>query len=301
MCESVSYHIPSHESLYEEVVILIKNIFPINEDEIKLVKFIGCYQYLSIQDIKFFFKDISYYKKRITRLVKNNIIRRYKKHLVLAENGKHFLELLGQNTVRLRYQEKYADRLKYISHLAAFYNQEKFINFTPSFEFKDKTVFTESSRKYIGILKIFGTNYLTYHIAEKHNTKYINSIYYDLQKETKYKNIIILIDDISRINLTDFIFGLNSVLICEDNDTSLAELKFLQQIDWNKVIYKLYGNKIHLSEYNFCDYTDNKDKYISTFNFIDTEKINRINIFIKNNANKQADIICNQNIEKILR
>ena len=39
----------------------------------------------------------------------------------------------------------------------------------------------------------------------------------------------------------------------------------------------------------------------STFNFIDTEKINRINIFIKNNANKQADIICNQNIEKILR
>lgn len=282
-------------------MIIIKNIFPINEDEINLVKFIGRYQYLSIQDIKFFFKDTSYYKKRITRLVKNNIIRRYKKHLVLAENGKNFLELLGQNTVRLRYQEKYADRLKYISHLAAFYNQEKFINFTPSFEFKDKTVFTESSRKYIGILKIFGTNYLTYHIAEKHNTKYINSIYYDLQKETKYKNIIILIDDISRINLTGFIFGLNSVLICEDNDTSLAELKFLQQIDWNKVIYKLYGNKIHLSEYNFCDYTDNKDKYISTFNFIDTEKINRINIFIKNNANKQADIICNQNIKKILR
>ena len=282
-------------------MIIIKNIFPINEDEMNLVKFIGRYQYLSIQDIKFFFKDTSYYKKRITRLVKNNIVRRYKKHLILAENGKHFLKLLGQNTVRLRYQEKYADRLKFISHLAAFYNKEKFINFTPSFEFKDKTIFTESSRKYIGVLKIFGTSYLTYHISERHNAKYINSIYYDLQKETKHKNIIILIDNISRINLKDFIFGLNSVLICEDNDTSLEKLKYLQQINWNKIICKLYGNKVHLSEYNFCDYTDSKNKYISVFNFIDTEKINRINIFIKNNANKQADIICNQNIEKILR
>ena len=69
----------------------------------------------------------------------------------------------------------------------------------------------------------------------------------------------------------------------------------------NKIICKLYGNKVHLSEYNFCDYTDSKNKYISTFNFIDTEKINRINIFIKNNVDKQIDVICTQNIKKILR
>ena len=44
-----------------------------------------------------------------------------------------------------------------MSHLAALYNKNEHITFTPSFEIKDKTAFTESSRKYIGILKIFGT------------------------------------------------------------------------------------------------------------------------------------------------
>ena len=33
----------------------------------------------------------------------------------------------------------------------------------------------------------------------------------------KYRNIIILIDDINRINLNDFAFGLNQILIIEDN------------------------------------------------------------------------------------
>ena len=63
------------------------------------------------------------------------------------------------------------------------------------------------------------------------------------KKETGYKNIIILVNDIHRINLQEFVFGLNSVIICEDNDENLQELKFLQQINWSKVIYKLYGNK----------------------------------------------------------
>ena len=168
------------------------------------------------------------------------------------------------------------------------------------FEIKDKTAFTESSRRYIGILKIFGISYLMYHISAEHNKKYINSVYYDLQKETGYKNIIILVNDIHRINLQEFVFGLNSVIICEDNDENLQELKFLQQINWSKVIYKLYGNKVHLSAYNFCDYTDNKNKFISSFNFIDTEKINRIDIFLKNNS-KQVEIICTENIKETLK
>ncbi len=54
--------------------------------------------------------------------------------------GSDFLKTLGQSTVPLRYQEKYANRLKFISHLAAIYHNNKQISFTPSFEIKDKTV-----------------------------------------------------------------------------------------------------------------------------------------------------------------
>lgn len=281
-------------------MIKIKSIFPKNKNEIELVEFIGRYQYLLSNDTKYFFND-TYYPKRITRLVKNGILRRYKKYLVLAENGKYFLEISNKNPAKLRYQKKYADRLKFMSHLAAFYNKEQNVSFKPSFEIKEKTVFTETARKFIGILNIFGTKYLTYHISEDHTNKYINSVIYDLQKETTYKNILILTHDISRLNLRDFAFGFNSVLVVEDNDEQLLKLKYIQQINWSKIIRNLYKDKVHLSEYYSCDYTNNKDKYISLFYFLDTEKINRIDMFLKNNERKKADIICNSNIESYLK
>lgn len=282
------------------MVIKIKNIFPKNENEIALVEFIGRYQYLLSNDTKYFFND-TYYPKRITRLVKNGILRRYKKYLVLAENGKYFLELSHKTSSKLRYQKKYTDRLKFISHLAALYNKEKYINFTPSFEIKEKTVFTETARKFIGILNIFGTKYLTYHISEEHTSKYINSVIYDLQKETMYRNILILVNNIERLNLKDFAFGFNSVIISNDGDEELENLKYINQVNWPKIIQNLYKNTVHISEYNSSDYTNSKDKYVSLFYFLDTEKINRIDIFLKNNERKKADIICDKNIENYLK
>lgn len=277
----------------------IKSIFSKNKDEIELVKFIARFQYLSIKDVQYFF-DSTYYPKRITKLVQNNILRRYKKYLVLAENGKYFVQTLGQEATQLRYDKKYTERLKFISHLAVIYRKEAFVKFIPSFEIKDKNIFTETSRKYIGILKIFGTSYLTYHIAKEHTQKYINSVIYDLQKESNYKNIIVLIDNINRINFSDFIFGFNSLIVCEDTDEQLKKLAYIQQINWQKAVQNLYNN-VHISEYNFCDYTNNKNKYISTFYMLDTEKINRINMFLKNNENKKIDIISSEEESLILR
>ena len=263
-----------------------------------MVKFIGRFQYLYIKDAEYFFND-TYYPKRIRNLIQKNIIRKYNKYLVLAENGYAFMKVLGQNTVPLRYDKKYTDRLKFISHLASIYHKEEYIDFIPSIEIKDKNKFTETSRKYIGILKIFGTNYLTYHISKEHITKYINSVVYDLQKETRNKNILVLVDDIKKIELRNFVFGFNSLIISEDKDEDLQKLKYIQQINWPKIVQKLYKD-VHISEYNFCDYTNNKDKYITTFYLIDTEKINRINVFLTANKNKQADIICDESIIRSL-
>ena len=282
-------------------MIKIKNGFLKNENEIRLVKFIGRYQYLSSKDVKYFFNDTAYYQKRITRLIKNNVLRRYNKYLVLGENGYNFLEMLNENTGRLKYNKNYVERLKFISHIAAVYNNNQYITFYPSFEIKDKTAYTETSRKYIGTINTFGIKYLMYHISSEHSYKYISSIIYDIQKETKYKNIIILINDINRVKISDFSFGLNSVIFLKDDDEGLENLKYLQLINWNKVIFNLYGNRVYLSEYNFCDYTDNKNKYISTFDFIDAEKINRINTFLINNSNKKIEIVSNENIKEILR
>ena len=76
---SVSSHIPSQvtlcERLLEKVVRNIKSIFPKNENEIEMVKFIGRFQYLYTKDAEYFFYD-TYYPKRIRNLIQKNIIRR---------------------------------------------------------------------------------------------------------------------------------------------------------------------------------------------------------------------------------
>ena len=46
------------------------------------------------------------------------------------------MKVLGQNTVPLRYDKKYTDRLKFISHLASIYHKEEYIDFIPSIEIR---------------------------------------------------------------------------------------------------------------------------------------------------------------------
>lgn len=277
-----------------EVIYL--NNFPNSSEEINLIKFIAKYQYLSVLDVKYFFSSKHYYSKRITNLVKKGFLRRTHLTLVLAELGIEYVKLLGFEYNKINRNKKYLSRLLCLSHLAAFYNNCDNLIFKPSFEIKDKNAYTLTSRRFIGIFDISGIEYLVYQITEDKDFKYINSILYDIQKESQYKNIIILVDDSSRININDFTFGLNSVLVVEDNDKNRENLKYINNVKWSEVIQKYYKNKIYLSEYGFCDYTNYKDKFVSLFYYLDTEKINRIKYFIKENNQKTVDIICNNAI-----
>ena len=81
----------------------------------------------------------------------------------------------------------------------------------------------------------------------------------------------------------------------------MEKLKYLNSVDWNKILEENYKNKVFLSEYNFCDYTDYNSKYISTFYFLDTEKINRIKYFLRENKNRNIDIICHIKLKKELQ
>ena len=189
----------------------------------------------------------------------------------------------------------------YISNLGAYFNKSKTINFIPSYDMKDKEIFTIKARRFIGILEINGTDYLTYHISKEHDKRYINSVIYDIQKEKKYKNIIILVNDPNRIKVNDFSFGMNRVLIIEDNEKNRDKLNNLHSIRWLDVINETYKDNIFLAEYNFCDYTDYKNKYIALFYFLDTEKITRIQYFLRENKNKNADIVCSKEIEQTIK
>ena len=277
------------------------NYFPNGDEEISLIKFISKYQYLDVNDAKYFFNTQKYYKKRITNLVKKRYLRRTKTTLVLDELGLEYAKLFKFEYNPLNRNQKYYSRLLYISNLGAYFNKSKTINFIPSYDMKDKEIFTIKARRFIGILEINGIDYLTYHISKEHDKRYINSVIYDIQKEKKYKNIIILVNDPNRIKVNDFSFGMNRVLIIEDNEKNRDKLNNLHSIRWLDVINETYKDNIFLAEYNFCDYTDYKNKYIALFYFLYTEKITRIQYFLRENKNKNADIICSKEIEQTIK
>ena len=274
--------------------------FPKNEDEISLIKFIAKYQCLNVSDVKYFFNSSRYYRNRIKTLIDKNFLRKIKWVLVLGKSGIQYAKLLNLEYNKLNKNQKYRERLLRLSNIAAFYHNCKTVNFTPSFAIKDKMVFTTTARRFIGIFDINGFEYLTYKILKEHDNKYIESIAFDIQKEMKYKNIILLVNDINRIDLSYFAFGKNQILVIEDNETNREKLKYLHSIRWNEVIDKCYKG-VYLSKYNFCEYTDNKDKFINTFYYIDTEKITRFKYFIRENSAKRAYIICNSELETKLR
>jgi hypothetical protein len=277
------------------------NYFPNSTEEKELLQFIAKYQYLKTTNAPRFFVSKKYYRNRVNNLISKSFLRKTKLYLVLDKLGIEYIKLLGSEYNKLNRNVKYLPRLLYISDLASFYYKCDKVLFTPSFSMKDNEVYTLTARRYIGTLKINGIEYLTYHISQERDYRYIASVMYDIQKERFYKNIIILTNDISRIHTNDFSFGLNKVLIIEDNILNREKLKYLNNIDWSRIIQENYNNKVHLSEYSFCDYTDNDNCFLSLFSFFDTEKITHIKYFLRENHSQKVDIICNVEIVERLR
>ena len=222
------------------------NFFPNGEEEIALIKFVSQYQYLNTNDAKYFFKTVDYYKKRIKHLVDKKFIKRSKSYLILDELGIEYAKLLGFDYNPVNRNAKYKNRLLNLSNIGAFYHNCKTVKFTPSFSIKDKQTFTTTGRRYIGVFDINGIEYLGYQIRAEHDEKYIKSIMYDIQKEIKYKNIIILVNDIKRINFNDFCFGINQVVVLQDSEENREKLKYLNSVNWYKIINEFY-NKILIS------------------------------------------------------
>lgn len=277
------------------------NYFPNGVEEISLLKFIATFEYLNEKDTKYFFKSKNYYRKRLASLVEKKYIRKIKTNYILDEIGIEYVKLLNMNYTKINRNKSYLPRLLYISHIAAFYYCCNNVKFTPSFNMKNKERITTTARKFIGVLQIDGIEYLTYHISNRHDNKYIASVIYDIQKEKNYRNIIVFVNNINRFKLNDFAFGNNQVLLIEDTDENKERLKYMYNIKWSKVIEDFYNNNVYLAEYNFCDYTDYKNKYVSTFDFLDTEKINRIKYFVSENLNRKVDIICSKELHPIIR
>lgn len=75
--------------------------FPTNENEFSLIKFIAKYQYLNVNDAKYFFNSSRYYRNRIRNLIDKNFLRKIKWVLVLDQSGIQYAKALNFEYNRL--------------------------------------------------------------------------------------------------------------------------------------------------------------------------------------------------------
>ena len=253
-------------------------------------------------DSQYFFPSSKYYyRNRVNNLIAKKFIKKVKSNLILDEIGIEYCQLFNYQYNKRNRNKKYLSRLLQLSNIGAFYSKCELVTFTPSFNMKDREIYTVTARRFIWILEINGFEYLTYRITNEQDSKYTMSVVYDIQKEKHYKNIIILIDEPSKININDFSFGMNQVLIVTDIIENREKLKYLHSVNWTRIVNKYYRNKVVLGEYSFCDYTDYKKTYVAYFYFLDTEKITRIKQFLRENRNKSIDIICDIQLKEKLK
>ena len=82
-----------------------------------------------------------------------------------------------------------------------------------------------------GKMNINGIYYLVYYVPKKCDKRYMASVIYDMEKESKYKNFIILTEDMQNVKMNDLVFGKNQVLVLQDNECNREKLKYLYSVD----------------------------------------------------------------------
>lgn len=258
--------------------------------------FVKKYKYVKVSDFKYLYANKQYYQTKIKHWINNNYLRKIKWYIVLGAEGKKYLENLGYKCSRISYEKTYIERQKIISSFAARYYNNKKIKFIPSIDLKDKQIFTITSRRFIGILNIDKTDYLTYYITKKHDDRYVQSVIYDIRKETKLKNVIVFVEDLKKIDINNFVFGLDKLYIIPTTENNIHLLERIHRIDYQKLFFKLYKENVYLSEYAFCDYYTKSRLYIFPLIFIDTEKLSIIKFFLMENKDEKVDILYSKNI-----
>ena len=258
--------------------------------------FVKKYKYVKVSDFKYLYANKQYYQTKIKHWINNNYLRKIKWYIVLGAEGKKYLENLGYKCSRISYEKTYIERQRIISSFAARYYNNKKIKFIPSIDLKDKQIFTITSRRFIGILNIDKTDYLTYYITKKHDDRYVQSVIYDIRKETKLKNVIVFVEDLKKIDINNFVFGLDKLYIIPTTENNIHLLERIHRIDYQKLFFKIYKENVYLSEYAFCDYYTKSRLYIFPLIFIDTEKLSIIKFFLMENKDEKVDILYSKNI-----
>ena len=277
----------------------------ITQKDIQLLSFLKRYKIISLKDSNKIYNSEWYHYKRLKQLEDERYLKKINRFQIkLDVRGTKFLKDIGYDYNYVCRKQEYIDRLNYISKIAALTINND-IEFMPSWEIKDKMIFTDKARRYVGELHYKQKKYLAYYIEKNKKVVYISQIINDIQKAVDYECIILFIENFKIVNKNRefFMSGKENTLIVNPKESNLEIMRLLLNIDVYDVIEKIYkGKEILLSDWLKADFMTEDRQYIIFMPFLDAEKLHRLNIFYKDNkeVNRKIDILTlKENVKKI--
>lgn len=274
------------------------------EDKI-LIEFLSKYRIMSMKDAKSIYKTDWYYRKRISKLVEREYIKKYKYYyIMLDKRGRKESNLIGKEYIKNKSNISYMDRLIVISNIAMI-TIDSDINFIPSWKIKNKEVYTETARKFLGEINTRKSTYIVYYIDSNKSITYFKQIIFDINKTINYDNLIIFVDDYKIISQMKnyFIFDKKHSYIIKNTNENKEILKKYNDIDFYDLIKRIYNKPILISDWEYADYIAELNHFIIVMPFIDTTKISQINWFYKENTStkRKIDFITLKENKDVLR
>ena len=264
----------------------------LTEKDIELIYFLGKYKKIKAVECKNIYKSKGYYLKRLKVLEKAKYIKREKRYVKADIEGRRLLNTLGCTNYNLCRNKDYQKRINDIIKIATLGFEEK-IEFIPSWELKEREVYTEFGRKYIGKLKYINRNYIVYYISNQNRPIYVKQIIADIEKTFLYKNVMIFLENFNMLNKKNeyFMIGDKEITIINPTEENLKIMRILNDIDIYDVIQEIYkGKEVLLSNWDKADYVTDDKQYIISMPFIDTAKLHKLNIAYKNNKEKENKV-----------
>lgn len=264
----------------------------LTERDIELMYFLGRYKKIKAVECKNIYKSKGYYFKRLKVLEKAKYIKREKRYIKADIEGRKLLNKLGVQNYNLCRNKDYQERINDIIKIATLGFEEN-IEFIPSWELKEREVYTELGRKYIGELKYINRNYIVYYISNKNSPIYVKQIIADIEKIFLYKNVMIFLENFNMLNKKNdyFVIGDKEITIINPTEENLKLMKILNNIDIYDVIQEIYkGKEVLLSNWDKADYVTDDKQYIVSMPFINTAKLHKLNISYKDNKEKNNKI-----------
>lgn len=264
----------------------------LTERDIELMYFLGRYKRIKAVECKNIYKSKGYYFKRLKVLEEAKYIKREKRYIKVDIEGRKLLNKLGVKNYNLCRNKDYQERINDIIKIATLGFEEN-IEFIPSWELKEREVYTEFGRKYIGELKYINRNYIVYYISNKNSPIYVKQIIADIEKIFLYKNVMIFLENFNMLNKKNdyFVIGDKEITIINPTEENLKLMKILNDIDIYDVIQEIYkGKEVLLSNWDKADYVTDDKQYIVSMPFINTAKLHKLNISYKDNKEKNNKI-----------